>query len=84
VKGSRLIFRTEINCFIDGVTQEVMPAGIDNAQSNGVGSVDRQIRLHETEAGQVAETSRRKEQIPDCQEKLLREIDFDRTVNRHR
>ena len=41
MKGSRLIFRTEINCFIDGVTQEVMPAGIDNAQSNGVGSVDR-------------------------------------------
>ena len=85
MKGSRLIFRTMVSCYIDGVTQEVMLARIENAVSNGVGRNHRQIRdSYQAEAGQAAELSRRKEQIPRCREKLLRETDCDRTVNRHR
>ena len=85
MKGSRLIFRTMVSCYIDGVTQEVMPTWKEIAMSNGVGRTRRQIRgSYQAEAGQATELSRWKEQIPRCREKLLRETDCDRTVNRHR
>jgi hypothetical protein len=62
VKGSRLIFRTMVSCYIDGVTQGVIPARIENAVSNGVGRNHRQIRdSYQAETRQATELSRWKE-----------------------
>ena len=49
MKGSELIFRTAVCCFIDGVTQEVMPSGIDNAPPRPVAGFRRQIRGNDGE-----------------------------------
>ena len=49
MKGSELIFRTVVCCFIEGVTQEVMPSGKEIALSRPVAGFRRQIRGNDGE-----------------------------------